>query len=595
MTTYISELKNSKNFKGNVVIRFLGKYFAQRAPDSGLVISSVYDNLVSSVVVNRTTVDPRRVSTTISNLSVTMLDKKGALSALVKDTGASLIGQTVEIWIGRSGVSMPFSEYKKLPDTKVKKISQQNGVYTFSSVGESDRINRPVYDLTTRLASDVLFNSTDFVCKDSIDDYPASGYLKLDHEFVFYASKNNGTKTFQTLTRGALGTTAVPHTEDTETYVVEQVEANPLDIILQLLTSGGGGGAYDVLVDGLGISQSLIDVTAIEALRDLTFPTHTYRLGLYNISNALQFIEKELLEPNNLRFTYSRDSKITLALLNSSAFVEELDVMTHDSIHKSPKVDIDDNKIVNRIKVEWGYDESTGDFLERSEYSDAASIAAYGEKTPLSFQFKGLKSDLEGQTLVDAFANGLLERLSTPTPEITLNAFVSKSLLNVGDKTFLRTDRVPNANGRLNFAEEIEIIEQAINFQTGDVAFKLAFTTYTGSRPGYIAPSDSIAVVTAQDVVEVGAGRGDLWLAGWKVRLWNNTLREFESDPVNEIASMDGDEITFVTPWLTTLGTHHKIKFADYDDVTDEQKRYCFVSINNRDFSADERQYKIIA
>jgi hypothetical protein len=593
-TTYLAELKNEKHFQGNVVVRFLGQYYALRAPDSGLDLPSACDNVLTSITVNRSAVDPRRVSTTIASYTVGLADRNGVISQIVKDDGAAVIGQTIEIWVGRSGVSLPFSAYKKLPDTVITNITSQSGVYQFSSTEEMARVNKPIYTVQARLGGALLYNATSVVSKDSIASFPSSGVLKVEDEFIFYASKNNTTKTFETCARGYYSTTPAAHNEDVVAFVAEKIEANPIDIILALLISSGGGGTHDTLIDGCAISQALIDVAGMEALRDSIFLDKTYRLYLYDIGNALQFLEDELLTPNNLRFTYSRDALFSLAVLNSSQFVEEIDVIDHDSIVKAPKREIKGDRIVNQITIAWDYNEATAAFSQSSSYQSASSIAAYGAKTALNFNLKGLRSDLSGQTLADEFANALLDRLATPKPEISLTTIIEKSLINVGDKTFLRTTQMPNNAGRLNFSEEIEVVERAIDFQKGTVDFKLAFTSYTGTRTSYVAPANAFASITSQSVASLASGKGDLWAAGWKVRLWNSLTHAYETDAVNEISDVTGDVITFVDAWVTALTTDHKLKFADYDDCTGEQKRYAFVSLTGRDFATDERQYKII-
>ncbi len=597
MTTYADSLAEKK-FVGNVVVRFLGRYFTLRAPDSGLTTRDAYQNLVASLILNPTTVDPKRVSTTIASYSVKMLDQNGVLSRLVKDAGTDLVNQTVEIWLGRNlagfGGSMAFSEYYKLPITRVKRYSYQDGSYTFSSTEETDRMNRDIFSTKTRLSGNILAATTTITAKDDITAYPSSGYLRLDSEFVGYTSKNNTAKTFSGLTRGEFNTTPAEHTDNVDIFLATSRTANPLTLILQLLISGGGGGAYDVLPSGLGISPSLIDVGGIESIRDELFSGVGFRLGLYNISNALQYIERELLAPCGLRFTYSRGSLLTLAVLDKARFVETTDIVGEDALTKNPQVSVDDNKIVNRIEIDWGFNESTGKYEERTVFEDAASVSAYGEKSPLNFKFKGVQSDLAGLDFVTEFGGALLRRLSFPSPEISISAHVDKSLLNVCDKTLLRSSKIANASGVLNFAEETEIVSRAINYQTGDVQMKLAYTSFTGVRSCYLAPASNFISAASDSVGTLALDAGAMWQVGWKVRLWDRVSDEYATAQVNGIKSINGDEITFADPWGVTLTANHKLKFADYDDVTAEQKRYCFISPTGLDFSTIEKSYKII-
>lgn len=592
MPTYASEVRANKNFVGNVVVRFLGEYFAIREPDSGLILKNRFKDILAGVVVNPTSVDPRRITSSITTHSISMVDKQRAITKLVGERGAALVGQEVEIWIGRSEVGMDFADYYPLAKTKIDKISLQDNRYTFSAVEETDRMQRPTFDTTTRLVGNIAAGTTTIVMKEDISDFPSSGFLMIDNEYMSYSSKNNGTKTFSGIARGEFGTTPEAHVIDSNVYLADRIQDNPINILLRLLTSGGGGGSYDDLDSGLAIDQTLIDISDIENLRDDVFAGKQMRLVLANIPNTLKFIEDEILVPNQLRFTLSANSKITLTVLDRARFVEFSDAVDNQAIVRSPTWNVDQNQIVNYLDLEWDFDEGLQLYRSRGIFTDDASISTYG-KRPLALKFKGVRANLSGDSLVQDFATSLLERLGEPSPVIDVETHISKSLLNVGDKTLFETTTVPTERGDLNFSDELEVLSRAINHVTGVVKFKLAFTSFTGIRSCYLAPSDSVVSVTSQKIIDIGAGRGAFWEAGFKVRLWNKTTREYESDPVNEIASISGDQITFVSDWATTLSTAHKIKFPDYDDATSRQKRYCFISNQGLPFSDGLKTYSI--
>ena len=591
MPTYESQLEELK-YQGNVVIRLAGEYYAIREPDSGLSIPRSHQRLVKSLVVNPTTIDPKRVTTTIASYSFSLVDKDGIISRVVKDDGSAVIGQDLELWIGRSGVGMSFADYKAMPTTKISKCSRLDGGWSFASKESTDRLNRPIFELAVRLSGDIVAGTTTIISKDSIADFPSSGYFVLDDEVISYTSKNDGTKTFSGCARGEFGTLPVGHEDDTDLLVADLVTDNPLSIILKLLTSGSGAGAYDTLVDGLAIDPSLVDVAGIESLRDEIFPDTEFSFALFDITRALTFIEEQLLQPCNLRFTYSDDGKLTLALLDRSQFVEDLNVIDHDSMVGEPDMIVEDTKIVNRIEISFGYDWGTKKYAFRKTYRDEDSIAEYGKSvSDLSFSFKGT----DDEAFVDDFAAALLERLSTPKPEVSVAAFISKSTINVGGKSRVESTKLPNADGELNFAVDMEVVKRSINFQTGEVRLTLVYTSNTDTRLGYISPADTIATIVSQSVITVGAGRGSYYRAGWKMRLKNISGNAYESDAVNTILSVSDDTITFENNWTTTLTTNHRIVFADYDQVVASQKRYAFWSPNaSDDFSVLEKSYKIV-
>ena len=592
MPTYAEELASSKNFTGNAVIKFGGEYYAIRRPDSGLAMASQRERTIASLVINPTSIDPRRVSTTIGSYSFSLVDRNGIISRAIKDTAVDVLGQDVELWIGRSGVGMSFADYYKMPITRVSKVNKVDCGWAFSTKESTDRMNRPIYDVKNRLSGEIVSGTTIITAKDDISGFPSAGFFRLDSEIISYTSKNDGTKTFSGCARGEFGTIAAAHDDNDDLVLAETVSGNPIDILLKILTSGSGTGSYDTLVDGLGIGTQLIDVADMEALRDELFSGVTFSLALYNIDNALKYIEEQLLAPCNLRLTFSANSLLTVVKLDTAEFIESIDVLDHDNIVDSPNMVIDDTKIVNKISISWDYNEGTGKYNNVSTYQDDDSIDDYGKSiSPLNFSFKGVTD----QEFVDDFANGLLLRLSTPKPEVEVKAFISKGLLNVGDKGRLETILLPNGFGDLNFASDMEIVNRAINYQTGEVKLKLAYTSYTDVRLGFISPADTFLTINGQDDVEIAAGRGDFYQVGWRMRLWNNALNEYESDAVNSIASITGDNITFEDAWSTTLTTDHRMIFADYDQVVSSQKRYAFACSNDSDdFSVTEKSYKIV-
>lgn len=597
MTTFAQDLATNKTFVGNVIVGLLGQFFSIRTPDSGLWVLPEAQGLVTAVMLNPTTIDPRRVSTTIANYSVKLLDKNNLISNLVQASGLDMVNQPISIWLGRTGVGMDFSEYTQLPTTKILSISHVDNSYSFTTVDDTNRIDKPIFAATTRLSDDIFDITTSFQCLDDISLFPDSGSLKIDNEFMSYNSKDDSTNTFIGLVRGIFGTTPVSHTATTTVDIGQLVTDNPINILIRALVSGGGGGAFDNLLDGCAIDQSLIDITDMEATRDELFPDVTFSLGFYpsEISDScLTFLEDNILMPCNLRFTYSANSKLTVGTLDRARFVDDEDVIDEDTIVNYPQWNSDGSKIVNNIQVSWDFDEDLDQFNQIVPYINQASVDAYGLSNQLTFEFRGIVADFDGQDLINAFVTAFFNRLAVPCPEIDITVQLNQGLVNVCDKTILQSSQVPSFDGTLNFDSELEVISRSVNWQTGDVKLKVAFTSFTGVRSCYLAPADSFVSVIDQSNINLGSGRGVFWDVGWNVRLWNNLTGDYETDPVNSISLITVDQITFTNPWTTTLTTNHRLKFCDYDQATATQKRYCFISPTGLDFSSTEKSYKIV-
>lgn len=593
---YVDSLANKK-FVPNIIIRLKSQYMSIRQPDSGLVVADEYLGLVTQVNVNPTSIDPFRPTSTVNNYSITLLDKNQAISALFNNEAKFFQNELVEIWIGRVNVSgnpandMPFANYYKLPDVFVNKVSKQENRYTFNAIEARDRLATGAYQQATKLANAILFNTT-VITLQSTAGFPTSGTVQIDDEFISYTgiSANNLTG----CVRGEQGSTAVGHSAGADVYLVQVLQANPIDLILQLMISSGGGGTYDVLPDGAGLDQNLIDITQFESVRAEFFSTYTFKLIIGNLSSLKKLIEEELLFPLGLRLRGNNNGKIGLALIDRNIFDIDVPVLDHSNLTKNPDFAVDNTKIVNRLRISWDWSDTLKQYLKTSEFEDAASIADFGASNFTDLKFKGIRDSLSGASIVNDIQLLFLSRFSYPRPQISVSAQMSASFLNLGDKSELITTLIPNSSGELNFVSTLEVINKAVNFTSGDVRFGLSFTSFSGVRSCYIAPSDVIISFANQKTVTVGAGRGDCYRVGWKMRLFSLNTDDYAADPVNEIESVVGDVITFKDNWTTTLvNNEFRIKFADYDDVTEQQKRFCFTSAGSNDFSDNRPPYQI--
>jgi len=403
---------------------------------------------------------------------------------------------------------------------------------------------------------------------------------------------------------------------------VTEVQDNPVNIILQTLISKGGGGTYDILPDGAGIDQALLNISQFETIRDEFFLTQEFNLLLYGIDNVLTYLEEQILYPCELRIISDNTSRISLAILNRRLFDDEIPVIDETTILKQPSYDVDDTNIINVVEIEYDYSEGTQKYRKFITLQDEESITDFGRRDPLSLQLKGVQETLNGAVIANDIGQRFLSRFAYPKPEISLSTHIDKSLILLGEKAEIQSSQIPTDTGDLNFGETLEVIERGINWKTGDVKFKLAFTSFTGIKECYLAPSDSVTFGITRDIVIVGAGRGSLYSPGWKMRLYSDTQRDHYGVQVNEILSVVGDVITFVDEWailiedillldeapdLITMMDGSgilleedveiiddvRIMFADYDEVIEAQKRYCFISNDGLNFDDGAKTYQI--
>jgi len=591
MAQYNDLLLSDKTYLPNIVLKMLGEYFSLRQPDSGLTIDSDKNGTIQNVSLNATSIDALRPTSVINTNTFRIIDVQECITKLFQNNDSIFQGVLVETWIGRCNVGLDFADYFKLPDTYINKLTKLAGVYTFTTREAKDRLSKGAFTIQNKLSGNILAATTIITLQDA-SSFPISGLCRVGDEFFSYngITGNN----LQNCVRGEYGTTPANHDLGSDVFVAQFIEDNPINIFLQLMVSSGGGSVYDVLPDGAGIDQALIDIAEFEDVRGTYFSGQDYRFILWNVDNLRTFIENEILYPCGLRLRTNNNSKIGCAVLNHPIINLDNTEFSHDNITSNIGYSVDENKIINKFLIEWDFSDATQSYLQVTQYQDDDSITEFGERKPLVLKFKGIRDALNGQSIVDQIADEFINRFSYPKPVLDLSSHLEQHLWLLGEKPFLESTQVPTPNGDLNFGENVEVIERAINFNTGDVRFKLQFTQFTGIRVCYLCPSDMIVTVISADEFEIAAGRGAEYRVGWVLRLYNKQTNTYEPDSPRTISEINGDIIKFDTPFLSSITAGiHMLKFADYDEVNEQQKKFCFTGCGS-DFDDGKPQYKIV-
>lgn len=590
MPTY-EELISDKKYVPNVVIRIMGEYFAIRQPDSGLIISDIQKSCMASFTLSGTSFDRLNPATSVSQNSFRLVDRNGHITSFFGFNPQMWQGEKVEAWLGRSGVGMSFADYLELPETSISKLSRQDGSYTFSTKESKDRLNTAYFSQKTKLGATILDNTTSI----TIQTAPPfnSGYAKVGEEFFSFTGYSGGNLTG--CIRGELGSTPQGATLGSDVFFVTVVEDNPINCLLKLLISSGGGGIYDTLGGGGGIDETLIDVDEFEEIRDEHFVGQNYRCIIYDEESLKKYIEEEILMPAGVRLRTNFNGKIGLGVLNHPVLNLDAPDISNINTVKQPVYSVDENKVANKIIINYGYNNGTEEFTKTKEFTDAASITQFGLRKTVEYSFKNLyyiTLDSEVDDLVDEIGQNLLEFFAWPKPTVELNAHMEVSRWSITERPFVTSDYLPTEDGTLNFADSLEIVSQSVNVQTGDVRVKLQFNQFTGLRVCFIAPSDSVVSTTDDRTITIGAGRGGEYRKGWKMILWNKTLNQEVALSENEIESISGDTIIFKYNFPLTPTTNHRIKFVDYNQATETQKRFCYVGCGTT-FDDNAQLYKL--
>lgn len=588
MMGYVDGLGKTE-YVPNVVILFAGQYFSIRPPDSGLVTDAKYNSLISRITINPTSIDPLRPTTTFNTSAFTLTDIGQEVTKLFLNQPGYRMRAPVRVWLGRSFESMDFSEYLELPETIMTKCQKVENSYNFSTIERKDRLEKGIFNIKTKLGVDILDNTTTITLQSIPTGLPSIGFIKIEDEFIGYDGIN--TNNLLNCTRGEFNSIPVGHAAGVDVFNVWEITSrNGIDLLLQILISGGGGGAYDVLNEGLAFSESLIDVSEFETFRDEFFSGFDLSFLIWGVESVQEFLEQQIYLPMGIRLRTNNNGKIGLAVLNRNIFTIDAPTINESNTFKHPSFSISDDKIINQVRVFYDYLDGLNIYQETIELEDSDSITAYGATGFTELRFKGVKDSLFAQSIANLF----IARFSQPRPEIAVDALNSTTYLLIGEKTELVSHRLPTESGDLEFISTLEVLKKSYDVNSGTVKYTLAFTSFSGIRQCFISPSDLAVTVNSQKQIIVAAGRGSHYRVGWMMRLYDNNTRDYANAQVNRIASISGDTITFENDWSVTLVAFvARILFADYNDVTEQQKRFCFISDGNNNFADDSKPYQV--
>lgn len=598
--TYQTSVESNNFFQTNIVVFLKGEYFSRYQVDSGLVVPS--ENLiVDGATINPTKVSLKRGTQQTDSTTITFLDKDERFSSLIGADDGALVNQDIEVYLGRVNEAMDFADYIKINTYKIRDVQSATAQNKFKvkAVSISDSMQQPIFDAVGNLESSITDADTSLILITGDDIFQTSGILKIEDEYINYTGTTfnalDGETTFTGLTRGILSSTAAAHTAGTEAFEVLEIQDNPIDIFLKVLISPGGGGVYDTLHDGIGFDETLVDIAAIESIRDTFFSGDEFKLYLSNIPNALKWFETEIFYPNNLRLIQNAENnKISLAILDQSDFFADVFNLTEDNIRENPSWSISEKEVQNQVTVKYAWNEGLQRFTRTLRRQDADSIAKYGVKKGQDIEIKGAQVALNGDAIAQDRANRFLGRFSTPRVQVSTQALMNTSLINVGEKVRLTTSQLPQEGGAKGMSSVVEVLEKGINFQTGFVKYKLIFTSYSNLRIGVIAPAPflSLAIIDQKTFL---VPDGDCYGVGYALKLWDSLNNVYLPDPTNRIASIDGNQITMENDWISILSSNVVLKFADYDEASNEQRaKYAFVGVPGDFFPDGSKAYQII-
>lgn len=191
--------------------------------------------------------------TSVSQMAVALVDIDEEITRLITPGSvvADVLGRNATVWLGFANTAFPddyirifrgsiddinafpgkvtfqlsHPDQKKRQDIFIKADAQLNGAITFSDTS-----------ITVDDAGDWFFPITG---PDGLEDTSIKYGFKIEDEIVFYTGITGNT--FTGCTRGALGTSATSHADQTDIEAFIEITGNAIDLALKILLSGWNG------------------------------------------------------------------------------------------------------------------------------------------------------------------------------------------------------------------------------------------------------------------------------------------------------------------------------------------------------------------
>jgi hypothetical protein len=593
-----------KDVEINVVVKVGSEYYSIKQVDSGLVIED--DNICVDVPnVNGTSVDIRDTTTPIGTFSFQLQEDNDlpVISSRIMLDGSQWLGKEVTAYVGFITGTFDFSQYLEVARTNITGVTKIRNGYSITSREAASLIDVEAYNLNDISTVSILAGSTTVDITDA-SAWPSTGTIEIEGEFCAYTSKVGNT--LSGLARAQFGSTAIEHDLGAKIYLVTiKVSINPIDFLLQMILSKNGDlvneGTYDLIPFGPGLDSNLVDIASFESIRDNFFSTELHTYLVFNKPSLLKLLEDTVLSATNTRLI-SNNGKIGLTLLDQINLNDDIPVIDESTIIGTPTWGLTVDKIINAVEVFYNYNYITKKYETKETFKDLDSIALYGEKKALSLELIGVTGALDGNSIATDRAGRLLSRLSTARGKIDLTAQIDTSIHSIGAAVQLLHRFLPQQGGTLGFSDRLEVMSRDLDFKSATVKFKLEFTSYTGIRIAFIAPSPKITALDNQKTFTVNDA--SLLRVGYVMQLFQDGPLDLESNPTegsylpdlpNVIESIVGNIVTMRDDFISTLALGLWFKFADYDNVNELQRaRFAFVGQNAGFFFDGSKTYQVV-
>ena len=295
---------------------------------------------------------------------------------------------------------------------------------------------------------------------DDMATLPATGYLKIGEEVIYYAAINTTTGIASSLTRGYLRTTAATHNDNDKVQPCQYYgPANPFDQMLAILDDAGIAGASIDTAAFTNAENVPGDDLSMEAL--ISEPTKAGDL-YYELIDLMQC--KTWVGENN-KITIARD------LPNKPGRIYTTLTDDENIIDKSASVDLNQKSRISRCALYWdpiplGKIDEVADYnrLDLAVDADAEGVNEYDEIAEKKIMCRWLNSTLAAEETVNDYVQALVIRQVAlhrdPLPLLSMDAEIKDAALLTGQFAKITTDEILNASGSDLTLQPFQIVKR---------------------------------------------------------------------------------------------------------------------------------------
>ncbi len=373
-----------------------------------------------------------------------------------------------------------------------------------------------------------------------------------------------------------------------------EFSGNPLTMFLAWLTSTGNGtnGPYDYYAEenGLAIDEAEIDIVEIEKLRGDYYPgiSNYMFFDIREPMVAKTFFEQQIFKVLNLYLVIKGDGRISLKPYKPNLPTTlTTPVFTKADIIGKPKWSANLEELINEVifKSNWDADNDEFDLKQFFEEGISFGNRGSGRKT-ITISSKGFHSDNSPRSVpntateaIQRRINSIFNRYATPPNSISFTAWFSKWIAEAGDIARFSHDLIPDIVAGTRGLSNVlmEVIQRSVNWDKGNVKFRLLDTGFAKDPYQVISPTMAITSGTNSTTFEVSSDDATKYadFTNPVVDIMNSLMsRRVTAKAISDIT---GTTITIADMGLTP-SAGWIVVFSDYDSVTAEQKKWGYIA-----------------